>query len=196
MAYLVGAITGAKEGFIPVTDSRLSLAALGPSASNSKERLRQLRFAAIQALPAPSLPPPVGEIAAFKERHGDDLRRLRSHLDTKLADLAMIEDEQIRQVKFSGLVQEIQDEVMYLRQQMKQRNWPKVALVGLGGVIGAGLTTATALVTGGSALLVGLAVGSGLTTGGGAAYQLTEILRSPRLARRSPLAYAALGQTL
>jgi hypothetical protein len=196
MAYLAGVISGRNEGFFPVTDSRRSLAALAPAGSELKDKLRELRFAVVRALPAPAQPVPVNELRAFKERHRDELRRLRLHLDRRLVDLAAIDDAEVRQIKSESLIQEIQDETARLREQMKKRRWPKVALVGFGGVMGAALATAAAVTTGGAALVVGLGVGSGLVTGGAAAHQLSEIVRAPRFDRRAPLIYAALGQSL
>jgi Family of unknown function (DUF6236) len=196
MAYLAGVISGRNEGFLPVTDSRRSLAVLAPAGSGLKDKLRELRFEAVRALPAPSQPVPVNDLRAFKERYRDDLRRLRVHLDGRLADLAAIDDDEIRQIKSKSVLQEIQDDTARLREQMKKRKWPKVVLVGLGGVMGAALTTAATVATGGTALVVGLGVGGGLVSGGVAANQLSEIVRAPRFDRHAPLVYAALSQSL
>jgi hypothetical protein len=196
MAYLAGVISGRNEGFLPVTDSRRSLAALAPAGPDLEDKLRELRFAVVRALPAPSQPVPVNDLREFKERHRDELRNLRIYVDGKLADLATADDE-TRQIKLKSVIQEIQGDTARLREQMIKRRWPKVVLVGLGGVMGAALATAATVATGGAALVVGLGVGSGLVgAGAGAAYQLSEIVRAPRFDRHAPLVYAALGQSL
>ena len=67
MAYLAGVISGRNEGFFPVTDSRRSLAALAPAGPELEDKLRELRFAVVRALPAPSQPVPVNDLRAFRK---------------------------------------------------------------------------------------------------------------------------------
>lgn len=197
LAYLAGAICGAREGVFPVTDTSRALAALGPPARDPATRLRELRYAAVmRALPAPAHPVPPQELASFKLRHGEQLHRLRRHLDARLAELAGIADDHLRQARIDGVLQELRDEVAVLSEQMARRAWPRVGLAGMGGIVAPALAAASAVVTGGNALALGLAVGSGLASAGGAAYELASAVRSPRFDRRAPLVYAALAQEL
>ena len=79
MAHLAGVISRKFDGFFPVTDSRSSVASLGPSELDLKSRLRKLRFAAVvQALPAPSERVPAKELKIFKDKHREELRRLKA----------------------------------------------------------------------------------------------------------------------
>jgi hypothetical protein len=198
MAYLASAISGARADTYPVTDSAVSMATLdGGPKDDFKHRLSALRYAAItQALPAPQGPVPATDLRDFKEKHADQLQRCRKYLDGKLSDLAAIEDDYHRQVKASAVMQEIQDDVAVLREHMQKRKWPKVILVGVGGVVGAGLAVAGTVVTGGAALAVGLAVGGGVISAGGPAHNAAGLMKTPRYNRRAPPAYAALGASL
>jgi hypothetical protein len=196
LAYLAGALCGLRTHLFPVTDSGAAVAALGP-AGDTAARLRALRYAAVTgALPAPAGPVPVRELLSFKQDQADRLRRLKLHLDGRLADLAATDDGELRRVKTQAALQEIADEVAVLREQMTGRRWPKVALVGVGGVAAAALALASSALTGGGALALGLAVGSGVASLGGASYQAVDLVRSPRLDRRAPLVYAALAADL
>jgi hypothetical protein len=156
-----------------------------------------LRYAAVlEALPAPSAPVPARELASFKDNHQDQLRRLRLQLDGRLADIAAIDDEDLRRVKGNAVMQEIHDDVAVLQEQMTKRSWPRVVLVGVGGVVAPALLLASTVATGGAALALGLAVGSGAVTTGTAAYQATKMIGSSRFDRHAPLVYAALAGAL
>jgi hypothetical protein len=196
LAYLAGAICGVREGFFPITDNATTIADLAPPDGDAAARLRTLRYTAITgALPAPTGPVPPADLRAFKEQHHDELRRLRVHLDGRLADLASVEDDGLLRARTDSVLQEISDEVAVLREKMARRDWPRIALVGVGGVFGSALALASTVASGGSALALGLAVGGGVASLGGASYQALEIVRSTQLDRRAPLIYAALAQT-
>ncbi|MFC7899747.1 DUF6236 family protein [Streptomyces griseoincarnatus] len=197
MSYLAGAMCGSREGFSPVTDSSSSIASLGAPGQDVASQLRQLRYAVIQhALPAPSGLVPPRELISFKEIHYDKLRRLRVYLDGELVDLAIIQDEDVRRVRIDSFVEDTRDQVAELREEMTKRRWPKVVLVGVGGVVGSVLDLAGAVVTGGGALALGIAVASGASTLGGSAVAAAELLKAPRFNQRAPLVYAALAQGL
>lgn len=196
MAYLAGVIS-ASEGFFPVTDTSSAIADLARPAGSLKARLNTLRYAAVlEALPMPARPVPPSELAQFKEKHSDNLRRLRTHLDSKLVELAAIDNEEQRTIKTAETMQEIRDDVALLREQMAKRQWPKVILVGVDGILGGALATASTLATGGGALAVGLAVGGGLAALGGNFHQLVELVRTTRFNDRAPYIYAALAQDI
>jgi hypothetical protein len=207
MAYLACAMSAAREQrlraagvqgeMLPVTDQEQSLGTVAPAAADLIHGLAQLRYAAItEALPAPRGPVPPKQLRAFKEENSEALLRCRRHLDGKLADLAILTDPQLRQVKGAAISQEIEDDVARLHEQMNKKRWPGVVLVGFGGVMGAALATAAVLVTGGSALAVGLGVGAGVLQLGGAAHTTAELIKKPRYDPRAPLAYAALAARL
>jgi hypothetical protein len=198
MSYLAGALCGrgvAKgDAAYPVTDTQSAMAAFSAKAGDLQSRLRDLRYTAImQALPVPATALPVDEIQDFKQRFADQLTRLRRHLDSKLVDIAALEDAEHRELKARLAVDEIRDEVKMLREQMQKRNWPRIVLVGLGGVVGAALAAVSGLVTAGtSTLALGLAVGGGLVSTAGPGYQVVEMIRSPAFDKNAPVAYAAL----
>lgn len=193
MAYLAGAISGLYANLFPVTDSEQAIAALASPTGAMHDRLRDLRYnVVVDALPVPSKPLDAAEIADFKRKHQDELTRLRTYLDARLVDLAQIDDQQVRQVKKAQIVLEISDDVAKLQERMKKRNWPKIALVSIGGVVGASLMLAGTIATGGGALALGLAVGGGFSTLGSASYTAAEIIQAPRFDATSPFVYSAL----
>jgi hypothetical protein len=143
MAYLVGSVCRQNPGFYPVTDTKQALAALGPTTGSMATRLQELRYAAVtQALPVPSRPIPPMELASFKEEHGEQLRRLRLFLNGQLADLAEIDDTDILEAKIGWVLQSIRDDVARLHEQMTRRSWPRIVMVGVGGILASALSLA------------------------------------------------------
>lgn len=197
MAYLAGSICRMNPGFYPVSDNSQTLTCLMQPVDDTSSRLAELRYATIMhALPMPSeLVPPL-ELARFKERHGDELRRLRIHLNGKLADLIAIDDEYLLNVKTESILQEIHDDVARLTEQMSRQPWPKIIFAGVAGVVAAGLTVGTAVVTGGAALALGLGIGGSVAALGPAVYQAADVIGPSRLNAHEPLAYAALAGAL
>jgi hypothetical protein len=197
MAYLVGAICRTNPGLFPVTDSSQTLADLVPSGDDTSSRIRRLQYAMIMhALPVPSRAVPPLELASFKEAHREQLRRLRSYLSAKVADLAEINDGDVRAAKSAWILQEITDEVAVLREQMSKRAWPTIAVVGFGGVFGSALTLGATIANPATALALGLGITGGILAIPNALYQARELFRSRRVDPRAPLAYAALTQDL
>jgi len=197
MAYLAGALAGARDGMVPVTDQRESLTAGIGMNGDSLAKVRNLRAVMIeQALPAPGHVLPVRELLNFKESHGDELRRLRIHLDGILADIAATEDAKLQAVKLKAASDSLADEVNALKEQMLKRRWPKVLIVGVGGLLGTALGTTATVLTGGAALVVGLTIGAGALSAASASHTLTESLGAPRYNARAPMAYAAMVSQL
>jgi hypothetical protein len=197
MAFLAGSICRENEGFFPVTDKVDALSGLSQPDDGMRSQFLALRYMAIsQALPIPSEPVSASELASFKDRYGDRLHRLRCYLDEKLVDLAVIEDDFLRSVKMESVLQEIRDDVAVLTEQMSKRRWPRVVLVGIGGVLASALTVGTAIAAGGTALALGLGVSAGIASMGPAGVSTVDVLRSSRFDGHSPLAYAALAQAL
>jgi hypothetical protein len=171
---------------------------LGNAANGDIEhRLSALRYVAItEALPVPQGPVKAADLLAFKDKHAEQLQRCRVRLDGKLADVAAEADDHLRKVKAAEVLQEIRDDVAILQEDMNKKKWPKVLLVGVGGVAAAGLGIAGTVVTGGAALAVGLAVGSGAISAGVAGHKVIELIKMPRYDRHAPFAYAALSARL
>jgi hypothetical protein len=195
--YLVGLMCRSNSELFPVTDSKESLVDLTTPATDLTSQLRALSYATIMnVLPIPSREISPAELALFKDRHGDQLGRLRRYLHGQLADVVALSDESLRKAKTASILQEISDDVAVLVEQMSKRAWPKIMFAGVGGVLASGLTTGAAVAAGGSALLMGLGIGGAVLSMGPAAYQVADLIRSPRFDERSPLAYAALVHAL
>jgi hypothetical protein len=192
MEYLAGALAGSQPGTLPVTDTKASfLSAIGPSVDSTD--LRQLRYSLITAaLPAPTEIIPIPDLWKFKDDHFDQLKRLRVYIDNALVDVAQLDSLEYREARFAELKAKTADEVAGLIEQMEKRRWPKIALLGVGGVVAALMGTAATLVTGGSALAVGLAIGAGTLSAAAGASTFSDEVKAPHYNARSPFAYAAI----
>ena len=198
MKYLAGVISANMGNALPVTDQLDDLAGPAPTTDGTVPRLAELRYAVIdRALPAPQGEVPVDEIVKFKDEHAQELKRCRRYLDKQLAKIASDYDpdgpREIWQANMNWAMQEIEEDVADLKQAMEKRRWPKVTLVGFGGVTAALLGAAATLLTSGSALLLGLAVAGNILQFGSATHDAVEMMREQRFDRRAPLAYAALA---
>lgn len=192
MAYLTGAVCGADSDLFPVTDSAAAIALLGPPGSSVAAQLRSLRYEALtQALPAPSRPVSPVQLRDFKESHGDDLRRLRRHLNGEIAKIVAIDDPDLRDATKDGIFQGIEDDIARLREQMTRRDWPRIVFVGFAGVVAAALAAADAIMTPGSALIHGLGIGSTAIAITPAVAGAADTVRRPRFDQHSPFVYAA-----
>lgn len=195
MAYLASVISATNPGMTPVTDTSASIESLRGGA-RMRERVGALRYVVItEALPVPTGPVDARELAAFKERHAEALTRCRRFLNTRLVDIAHIDDPDEREVRLAAFSQEVSDDVGRLVEAMKRRRWPQVTLAGFGGLAATGLELASTIVGGGTPLELGLAVGAG-ALGGGTAYAIGRQRRVDRFDHRAPMAYAALTTTL
>lgn len=143
-------------------------------------------------LPSPLHPLDPEEIAHFKEAHGEELRRLRSWVDKKILEGSQYDDEQLS-LWARGLKFEVEEEIVALSEAMKRRRWPKVTLVGVGGVVASGLSLANDAVTSMDVLSLGLTAGSSVIGLASAGMSLAELRRAPKYDQRAPLAYAALA---
>ena len=193
MAYLVGSICRVEGDLVPVTDVDDRLTRLARPAVNSKSELDELVSVTIRdVLPIPSAVIPLDELSRFKAENSEQLRNLRIHLNGKLADLVLIQDETVRSAKIAEAQREIDESVKRLQEKMKHRRWP-IILGGAAALASPALGVATAVVTGGAALALGLGLGSAVSGLGGAAAGLQ---RPPRADPNSPVAYAALASQL
>jgi hypothetical protein len=95
-----------------------------------------------------------------------------------------------------SILQEIHDDVESLSEKMTRSAWPRIILLGFGGMLATTLALGATVATGGEALALGLAVGSGAASVGRGAYEAAEAMRAPRADYREPLMYAALAKCL
>jgi hypothetical protein len=196
MAYLASVMSAAEPGMLPVTDLKVAIETLA-GGTDSRSQLTAFRYELVmEALPAPSAAVSPSELVAFKDKNAQRLLRCRRFLDGKLAELAAIEDDYLHEVRRAALTQEIEDEVENLKEQMNKRKWPRVVLVGVGGVVASGLAGAAALAAGGTPLALGLGVAAGIAPLPAAAHGLGELARRPQKSDRAPLAYAVLAGQL
>lgn len=197
MAYLAAVLSGAKPGTLPVTDSSRNISMLAGTSGSDKRRLDALRYRVItEALPVPSGPVAATKLKGFKEDNSEQLRRCRTFLDGKLADLAALPDDELSDVRFSAIKQPIEDDVAKLVEQMNKRRWPDVTMLGWAGVTGASLGTAATASGAETPLALGLGVGAGALQLGKEMYTTLKLMKEPRFDARSPLAYAALASRL
>lgn len=196
MSLLAGVIAGNFEAenrdlvVRPVTQNETDLTEfLGPI--TNKDAGRYLCKVIHEVLPSPqgSLDPV--QIADFKNAHGDELRRLRNWIDKKILEGSQYEGEQLslwtRTFRF-----EAAEEINALTEAMRRRRWPKIVLVGIGGIVASGLALANDLVTGIDGLSIGLTVGSSAFNLASAGMSLAELTNARTYDGRAPLAYAAL----
>lgn len=174
-----------------MTDSVDTLSYMLSPAGSAGDRARQLRCSLIGELPVPCGAVPPAQLAEFKNEHSEQLQNLRDHLDSRINQVAAIEDAAIRDESSTILDRQVRREVKDLKKAMESRRWPKIVFLGVAGVAGGAAVTAAAILTGGSALLLGLAVGGGAVLEGGSVYQMASVVRGTRFDDSKPLAYAA-----
>lgn len=199
MSYLIGWVCQSDKNrhLFPVTDRGSRLHRMNDPLVPQARPLAEMRYAVItKALPVPSRSVPPIELARFKDQHRDELRRLRCYLNDQLIDLADTKNDELRDAKLESLIQNIRDDVEVLKERMTRRRWPRIALVGVGGLVASGAAIGAAVATGGSALALGLGIAAGSASMGPSAYQAADIFRSKGFDPRAPLAYAALSQAL
>jgi hypothetical protein len=196
VAYLAGSACRQYQGFFPVTDSNFAQAGVMPLIGASPSFSQEWRYSAItKALPIPSRLIPPKEIRSFKDKHREELRRLRLYLNGHLAELATIQDADFRAARISSIFEEIKDELAIVRERMSKRRWP-LALAGVGGVVASGLDIGATIASGGDALALGLGISAGAVAILAAFYGTAELIRDPRFDVNSPLAYAVLVEDL
>lgn len=194
MAYLASVMSGLRASMLPVTDRRASMATFDSSNRPLEVRLAALRYVVVtEALPTPRGQVAPSELRSFKDQNADKLRRCRHHLDGVLAELADIEDAEMKRVRLLSASSAIADDVATLQEEMDRRRWPGVVLGGFGAIAGAVLGAAAAAAAGGSALAMGLGASAGIAQAGAAAYATWEQMSAQKVDPRAPMAYAALA---
>lgn len=141
-----------------------------------------------EVFPRPKLPANVRELADFKARHGDKLRRLRNAVEERCIEIAREPDPEVRRERAQQIQVQLRDEIAEATDAVRL-TWGQVVMGGVCSVLGAagGVAAAPAdqRVIYGSAL-AGLA---------GAVYAALEPVRRRNEGLTRPLAYAALLNT-
>ncbi len=194
MAYLA-AVLGQVErlGYTPTTDQVEYLAAFS-SEHNGKTALsvlkEQLRATILEGiLPAPATGVQVKDLARFKSRYADSLRRFRRQVESYIIDLALIPDADARAQKVDLVKDQLREQIDELRAHMQRARWPRIVFGTLCSLSAAAVPAAAAvgaanLVEAGGALAGLIAAVYASFSGSGVQSQMM----------RSPLAYAALAQ--
>jgi hypothetical protein len=138
-----------------------------------------------EIFPEPRLPANVRDLADFKERHGDKLRRLRNAVEEKCIEIAKEPDHEVRHERARQIRAQLHDEVAEATEAVRI-TWGQVIMGGICSVLGA-----AGVVAGPANQPV--AYGAGLVGLAGATYTALEPLRRRNEALKRPLAYAALG---
>jgi hypothetical protein len=195
MAFLASILAQREdEPMDPITDSTDCLAAftrLPPHQTNGVVAATDsIRMAFLNDI----LPAPVGRIepadlADFKSSHEKLLVGFRNEIEQRVVAAAAIDDArlQARQLELSR--RDLQNQLEEITARMNERDWSRLALGGLGGVVAGALMLADATVTGGVLTLAGSSLG--LTT---AVYSAFGGRRSKEQILGRPLAFAALAQ--
>lgn len=200
MAYLAGVMSGLTPGVTPVTDSVNHVAALAPSGQSKKQKLEALRYVAItEALPTPAGPVNANDLARFKDRYRDELKRCRDYLDLQLISLARANDdddlaEHELTLRIADLRHEANELQAELHMRMRQRGWMGFSKANFGAIASTGLQSVSAMVSGGSALVTGMALGVAMLSLVDPARAFLNHRASPDSG--SPLLYAALATKL
>ena len=76
-------------------------------------------------LPAPEIGIPAVEIAKFKERHGEALRRFRRMLERRVLDLAAGDPRLLHQ-RLDAVSEEIHDGIEEVQSLMSRASWRRI----------------------------------------------------------------------
>jgi len=153
MTYLACTI-GAADFATPITDRAESLAVLtGNSAASdaSGVAVSRLEMTVLEGL----LPAPAGgvspeELARFKEKNGELLRKFRREVESFATDTTVLAPD-LRERRAELFRDELEDQVSEIGGRMKQRRWPRIVFGTLCGVLAAATPVATAA-AGGAAI--------------------------------------------
>lgn len=155
MAYLAGVLGQLPEvAAIPVSDRETGLARLArPSAeSRTESRLKSLRIATLEdVFPSPLRPLKAADIAAFKQKHGDLLRRFRLEVEKEVIRLADLQDEDLRQVAASNLADRVREDIREIEAKLREFKFGRIstskwlAVLGNVPVVGGAVNIVTAV---------------------------------------------------
>jgi hypothetical protein len=173
----------------PITDRAESLAVLSGSSPASHApgtEVSTLEMTVLEGLlPAPAGGASPTELAAFKDKHGELLRRFRRDIETFAMDVTTLEPA-LRQRRAELFRDELMDQLDEVSARMKPR-WPRIVFGTLCGVVAAAVPVATAVA--GGAALAAAGAAPGLASAVYAAFGGTA-----QDWHGSSVAYAALAQ--
>jgi hypothetical protein len=124
---------GERVAMQPITDhlDRLSALEFGRTREVLARR-SELRFEILsEILPSPSSPPPPRELARFKGKHGELLRRFRRRVETELTNLAVIEDREMQDDQKSMTIADMKDEIEEISRRLEEQVWGQIELADL-----------------------------------------------------------------
>jgi len=125
--------------FAPATDELIHLrrlASLVASEERIERPLHALRLEVLEdVLPSPGRAVSVSEIARFKERHGNQLRKFRRSIEKELTNIAAITDPQLQQRQIELLKEGLVEEVEDIQSKLKS-TWPNLLFGKLCAVLG------------------------------------------------------------
>jgi hypothetical protein len=173
----------------PISDRAESLAVLtgdaspAPAAQATVSRLEMTVLESLLPAPAGGVSPE--EIARFKDKHGELLRKFRRQIETFATDATLLAPE-LRERRAELFRDELSEQVAEIGARMKSR-WPRIIFGTLCGVLAAATPVATAV-----------AGGAALTAAGGAPGLAAAVYAAfggqKDDWRGSSVAYAALAQ--
>lgn len=150
MTYLACTIGASPMQMTPITDRAESLAVLtgnSVSAGGSGVTVSRLEMTVLEGLlPAPAGGVPPDELARFKEKHGDMLRRFRREVESFATDATVLAPD-LRQRRAELFRDEMQERVSEIGAHLKRR-WPRIVFGTLCGVLAAATPVGTALAGG------------------------------------------------
>jgi hypothetical protein len=153
MAYLASVLGKVEQvAMDPITDNESALVNFTDSPDRdigANALLQRLRLSVLDSiLPAPDHDLEPSEIAAFKERHGSELRRFRMEVEGALLEAATLSDDTLRSRSLRLFQDNAKDQVDELVARMNERNWGRLIFGSLAGLVAAAIPAASALATG------------------------------------------------
>jgi hypothetical protein len=124
MAYLASTLGQLPEvEAIPVSDQETGVALLArPSPEAGTEtRLKSLRIAVLEdVFPSPLRPLEAADIALFKRKYGDLLRRFRLEVEKEVIRLADFENEELRQAAARNLSDRVREDIGEIQSKLQE----------------------------------------------------------------------------
>ena len=131
MAYLASVLGQLPEvQAIPVSDHEAGIARMAHASGDSgtQARLGSLRTAVLEdVFPSPLRPLEAAEIAAFKRKHGNLLRRFRLEVEKEVIRLASFGDDALRQAAMCNLSDRIHEDVREIESKLRESGFVGIA---------------------------------------------------------------------
>lgn len=199
MAYLAAALGRLEDiNADPVTNNAESFLLFNKSAQSKEAVLARKRRSETRQIilsnifPAPRQTIPLNEIINFKKKHGDVLRGFRGVVEKKCIELAIIEDDVLRQEQITHTLREMQQEMDDIARLFRQR-WKHITLGSLVPLLAVATSVGTV-----SATQEWPALASGVATIGitlaATVYQAFSNKQQREATFKKPLAYATFAR--